>query len=199
MKLVTSPILISRLKNISDEEAWNRFYDLYSPLILAFARQKGCNASLAQDVLQETMCQLLQYMMKFDYNPNVGKFRSYLLQVVSSRIHRLKSPKIQTVPLISNDDDATIDILDQNAEDPWNAFEKLWRDNLKIQAFARVKERIKPLTWKVFELFVIENVDAEVIAKQLNVNKNTIYKYKTRVLDLLEQEIKTLEQELGAL
>ena len=198
MDFRTSPVLINRLKNISDEDAWNRFYDIYSPLILAFARQKGCSESLAQDVLQETMCQLMQYLVKFDYNPQKGKFRSYLLQVVSSRIRRLRSAKVPIIPL-DEDQQTSLELSDPNTKMPWEEFDKLWRSNLMIHAFSRVQKRVNPLTWKSFELFVIEKNPADHVAKQLGIAKNTIYKHKRRVMDLLEQEIDNLEQEVGDL
>ena len=199
MDLRTSPVLINRLKNIADEDAWNRFYDIYSPLILAFARQKGCSESLAQDVLQETMCQLLQYLVKFEYNPKKGKFRSYLLQVVSSRIHRLQSTKVQTVPFQENEEESSLNFSDPNIKMPWEEFDKLWKSNLMIHAFSRVQKRVNPLTWKSFELLVIEKKPADQVSLELNVLKNTIYKHKKRVMDLLEQEIGILEQEIGDL
>ena len=199
MDLRTSPVLINRLKNIADEEAWNQFYDIYSPLILAFARQKGCNESLAEDVLQETMCQLLQYMVKFDYNPEKGKFRSYLLQVVSSRIQRLKSVKVHTVPFQHEEEETSLDFSDTRIKDPWDEFDKLWKNNLMIHAFARVQKRVHPLTWKSFELFVIEKRAADHVATELKLAKNTVYKHKKRVMDLLEEEIRNLEQEIGDL
>ena len=197
MDLRTSPVLINRLKNISDEDAWNRFFDIYSPLILAFARQKGCNESLAEDVLQETMCQLLQYMVQFDYNPERGKFRSYLLQVVSSRIRRLKNIKVQTVPIQQEEEETSLDFSDTRLKEPWEEFDKLWKNNLMVHAFARVQKRVNPSTWKSFELFVIEKKSTDRVAKELNMTKNTVYKHKKRVMDLVEEEIKNLEQEIG--
>ena len=199
MDLRTSPVLINRLKNIADEEAWNQFYDIYSPLILAFARQKGCSESLSQDVLQETMCQLLQYLVKFDYNPEKGKFRSYLLQVASSRIHRLKTTKIPTVPFELGEEESSLAFSDSSTKNPWQEFDKLWKSNLMIHAFDRVQKRVSPLTWKSFELFVIEKRQADNVAIELNIKKNTVYKHKKRVMDLLEQEIENLEQEIGDL
>ena len=199
MDLRTSPILINRLKNIVDQDAWNQFYDIYSPFILGFARRKGCSEALAQDVLQETMCQLLQYLCTFEYNPEKGRFRSYLLQVVTSRIRRLNSSKLPTVPYESEDDEKSMNYCDPSIKEPWEEFDKLWKNNLMIQAFERVQKRVEPLTWKSFELFVIDKRTADDVGKELNVKKNAVYQHKKRVVELLEHEISNLKQEIGDL
>ena len=86
MDVVTSPTLLHKLKNPDDEEAWKRFYKLYSPVVLGFSRAKGCRPSLANDFLQETMMMLISALPDFDYTPGKGRFRNFLLKIVHRRI-----------------------------------------------------------------------------------------------------------------
>ena len=198
MSIATSITLVEKLKHNNDNEAWNRFYELYAPLIVGFACQRGCSETTAKDILQETMCQLLQYVQRFDYNPQRGQFRSYLLRIVMSRISKHAANSLPTFPLNHLPNEPAIDIPDPNSVTPWNDFESLWRKNLMQLALKRVKAKVKPLTWKSFERYVLtEKQSADDVARELGVNKNMVYQHKNRVLELLKHEIKNLEHEVG--
>ena len=95
MESATSASLLVRLRDVGNEDAWDDFYRLYSPLILSFACRRGCTPDDAADVLQETMVRLLRTFPGFSYEPALGSFRSFLLKVVDARIKdafRRKAP-----------------------------------------------------------------------------------------------------------
>ena len=54
---------------------------LYSPVIYTFVRKFGFDGSIAEDILQETMCQLVRYISNFDYDQGKGRFSTYLCMV----------------------------------------------------------------------------------------------------------------------
>jgi len=89
MGVMTSPTLLNKLKDTDDEESWDEFYQLYSTLIVSFCRQRGLPEQMSLDVLQETMVSLLRVIPSFEYNKQKGKFRSFLLRIVDSRMKDL--------------------------------------------------------------------------------------------------------------
>ena len=70
--------LIQKVKDPDNEEAWFEFHQLYWDLVIGWARMYGCSETLAQDVFQETMVNLLRNLSDFDYDRDKGHFRSYL-------------------------------------------------------------------------------------------------------------------------
>ena len=198
MSIATSITLVDKLRHCKDNETWSRFYELYSPLIVGFARQRGCDDTTAKDILQETMCQLLQYVKRFDYDPKRGQFRSYLLRIVMSRISKHMTKKLPTYPLNPLSDEPQLDIADPNSARPWNDFENIWRKNLMQHALRRVKTKVKPLTWRSFQCYVLQGKkSADDVARELSINKNSVYQHKNRIMELLKHEIKNLEYEIG--
>ena len=51
--------LLERLRRPDDCEAWNRFVELYTPLIFAWARQVGLQESDAADLVQDVFALLI--------------------------------------------------------------------------------------------------------------------------------------------
>ena len=199
MSIATSITLVEELKKTDNDTAWNRFYELYAPLILGFARQRGFGEASAKDILQETMCQLFQYLEGFNYNPQRGQFRSYLLRIVMSRMSKYVSNSVRARPLTTSENGTEIDVPDPNSSAPWDDFEMLWKKNLLKQALARVKAKVKPLTWRSFECYALQGYkkSGDDVAEELGINKNRVYQHKNRVIDLLRQEVKDLESEIG--
>ena len=200
MNILTSRTLLESLQHRNDQEAWSRFYELYSPIIFGIACKFGFDRATAEDILQETMCNLVVSMPKFKYRKSAGRFSTYLYVIVRSIISkRTKIRKISTVPLNVTIEDAE---HRSHGSGPYNFFDDLEqkrKDNLKRIALSRVKERIELLTWKSFKSFVlIGNKSADEVASELGIkDRNVIYQHKNRVVSLLKEEIRKLEQEVG--
>ena len=82
----TRASLIARLKDWQDQSSWQEFFDTYWKLIYGVARKTGMTDAEAQDVVQETMTSVAKHMPGFEYNPAVGSFKGWLLQMTRWRI-----------------------------------------------------------------------------------------------------------------
>ena len=85
----SASVIFPKVKNVNDDEAWDRFYRLYAPLICGIAHQCSLSSAMVDEVLQETMIQLSQYLQRFDYDRGKGRFRTFLYRVVMRRIGRI--------------------------------------------------------------------------------------------------------------
>src|SRR4029077_11151073 len=65
--LSTSASLLERLRRPNEEAAWNRFVDLYAPLLRIWAGRFGLQASDADDLVQEVFATLLRDLPRFVY------------------------------------------------------------------------------------------------------------------------------------
>ena len=146
---ITRPTLLKGLKDEANQKAWNRFFQLYSALILGFSRSRGCSHEMAKEVLQETMICLLTELPKFEYNPKRGHFRSYLLSIVNYRIRRA----FQRQKYFLDRHDSLEEMnnrgigmnsfpADTNDDQPGREWDDLWTKNLAMQALHQLGKRI---------------------------------------------------------
>src|ERR1043165_9778724 len=84
--LPTRQSLLSRLKDWEDQESWREFFDRYWRLIHGLAMKCGLSNAEAQDVVQETMLSVAKQMPGFKYDPALGSFKGWLLQITRRRI-----------------------------------------------------------------------------------------------------------------
>ena len=75
----TSISLLRRLRQPSPEDAWQRFVDLYAPLIFHWGRNQGLNATDASDLVQQVLSTLVIKLPEFEYDPK-QRFRGWLGQ-----------------------------------------------------------------------------------------------------------------------
>src|SRR2546429_8519785 len=78
--------LLDRLKNWDDQESWKDFFDTYWKLIYGVALKAGLSDAEAQEVVQETVIAVAKKMGGFEYDPEIGSFKSWLLHTAQWRI-----------------------------------------------------------------------------------------------------------------
>jgi RNA polymerase sigma-70 factor (ECF subfamily) len=200
VEIATSPSLLLRLRNAEDAEAWERFFELYSGTILAFARARGCAPHEANDVLQETMVYLLRIMPSFEYDPAKGTFRGYLFRVVDGRVKDAYRRKRHECEL-EEERDALRLLIDRPDEDGIEAaqweWDRIWNQNLLLQAIEGVRKRVTASTYAAFERCVIREESGTEVAKDLNVSRDAVYKSCARFMALLRKEVADLREKWG--
>src|SRR5262245_19508543 len=120
---LTRPSLLVRLRDLDDQRAWEEFVEVYTPLIYGYCRSRNLQDGDAADVAQESMRAVAQAMGKFQYDPQRGKFRNWLLTVVQSKLHNLFAQQ-QRQPALAGETTLQLKI-DSNAqptdESDWEA------------------------------------------------------------------------------
>jgi len=199
MALTTSPSLLLRVRNPEDKDAWERFYGFYAPVIIGFSQQRGCNHETALDILQETMVSLMTILPRFDYEPNKGRFRSFLLKIVHRRAIDAFRRQKWTQPLESSQNtERAAQIPDPEPSMPEPEWDRLWRQQLMLQALERVQDKVQPLTYQSFEMQAVKGLPVERVQEELGIpNRDAVYKHRSRVTQLLCKEVELLTAELG--
>ena len=78
--------LVDRLVNWDDQKRWQEFFDTYWRLIYSTARKAGLTDAEAQEVVQETVITVAKKIDKLKYDPAIGSFKGWLLQITRWRI-----------------------------------------------------------------------------------------------------------------
>src|SRR5690349_20795130 len=84
--LVTRKSLVDRLADWNDRKRWQQFFDSYWKLIHRAARQAGLTESEAEEVVQETLITVAKKIDRLKYDPALGSFKGWLLNITRWRI-----------------------------------------------------------------------------------------------------------------
>ncbi len=195
----TRQSLLSRLKNWDDNESWRDFFHTYWKLIYAAARRSGLTDVQAQDVVQETIIQVCRQMPDFRYDPVRGSFKAWLLNITSWRIidHVRARQREARLVVQSGDGPDGMPMIDQMPDtvDPelGRVWDEEWERNLYSAALQRVKTKVKPKHYQIFDLHVLKEWPSERVCRTLEVNVAQVYLAKHRITALIKKEVKVLE------
>ncbi len=196
----TRDSLLSRLKNWDDQDSWRDFFNTYWKLVYGVALKSGLTDQEAQEVVQETVITVARRIPEFEYNPANCSFKTWLLNLTRWRIvdqFRKRRPEgVQRHP----DDDGRTPTLDRVAdpagpdlEAVWNAE---WQQYIMDAAIKRVKKRVSPEQYQMFDLCSFKQWPIKRIAHELGVSMGKVYLAKHRVSMLLKSEVKALERKM---
>jgi RNA polymerase sigma-70 factor (ECF subfamily) len=197
--IATRRSLVDRLANWDDQRRWQEFFDTYWKLIYSAARKSGLADAEAQEVVQETVITVAKNIDRLKYDPAVGSFKGWLLQITRWRIadqFRKREPEGAKRPHLQDDRfTATIErVPDSRIVDLDAVWETEWKDNLLEAAIARVKRKIDPKQFQIFDCYVRKEWPAQKVATRLGVNIGQVYLARHRVGALLKKEVKALER-----
>src|SRR5947208_4545928 len=194
--------LVDRLVNWDDQKRWQEFFDTYWKLIYSTARKAGLTDAEAQEVVQETVITVAKKIDKLKYDPAIGSFKGWLLQITRWRIvdqFRKREPGEAKRPRdVDNRLTATIErIPDSRVVDLDEVWEKDWKENLFEAAIVRAKKTVDPKQFQIFDCYVRKAWPAQKVAEQLGVSLGQVYLARHRVGAVLKKEIKALEKMKG--
>jgi RNA polymerase sigma factor (sigma-70 family) len=192
--------LISRLKNLEDQEGWQDFFDTYWKLIYTVALKSGLTHMEAQEVVQETLISVSKSIQEFTTEGNNGSFKSWLLKLTSWRIVdqvRKRTPNNAGNELGTSLSDTP---LEERVPDPAGIeLEKIWAEeweqNLIENALKKVERQASAKHYQIFYLNTIQNLPPEKVARALGIKVDQIYLIKHRLIKIFEQALKELENQ----
>ncbi|MEN9022639.1 MAG: sigma-70 family RNA polymerase sigma factor [Verrucomicrobiales bacterium] len=194
--------LIERLDNWEDQKTWDEFYKTYWRLIYSVATRAGLRSEEAFDAVQETILSIAKQSKHKKYDPDAGSFKSWLMNMTRWRIaDQFRKRAKDTASLYAQaDDDRRTAVLDR-VEDPAPApldrmWEEEWQKNLAETALAKVKSRVSPKQFQIFDCYVIKGWDVKKVQTDLGVSMAQVYLAKHRVGGLIKKEVEGLQQQL---
>jgi len=197
--MVTRRSLVDRLADWRDQKNWHDFFETYWKLIYSVATKSGLSDAEAQDVVQETIITVAKKIDGLKYDPKLGSFKGWLLQITRWRIadqFRKREPAAAARTRRGDTSRRTATI--ERAADPggidleatWDAE---WRDNMIAAAVTRVKRKVEGKQYQIFDCYVMKEWPAKKVAKELGVSMTQVYLAKHRVSALMKKELKSLE------
>jgi len=193
----TRKSLLIRLKNWHDEESWREFYSIYEKLIRETAFKSGLTDVEVQEVVQETLLTVAKKIAGFNYDPALGSFKNWLLQITRRRIiDQLRKRRSDSAGARTTAPSSVLDQLSDPAGSKFDAlWDQEWHQALLGMAEALVRRKIGARQFRMFELYVLQQLPMKQVTRELGVNAAQVYMAKYRITRLLKKEIKQLEKE----
>ncbi|MBB5350011.1 RNA polymerase sigma-70 factor (ECF subfamily) [Haloferula luteola] len=196
----TRKSLIARLDNWEDQRTWDEFYQTYWRLIYAVAIKSGLRPEEAHDCVQETILSIAKQSKKKLYDPEQGSFKTWLMNMTRWRINdQFRKRKKDTAMAGGDwDDDRKTAVIDRFEDPKGDLLERLWdvewKKNVAEAALSRVKAKVSPKQYQIFDYYVIRQWDAKKVQDHLGVSMAQVYLAKHRVGAVLKQELARLEE-----
>jgi len=189
--------IASEKTGVCDESAWTRLFELYAPVIRAFAEERGV-ADEKEDVVQEIFMKLVEVLGdgRVKVGGSAGKFRRYLATLIRnelvSRWRRsqargggavvsLDDPGAGVEPAVDSETAALIDARWRLARHKAAVEWTLSKTALSVQSKA------------VYRAYVIEGRPIGEVAAEFGISRNSVSQIKTRV----ERMIAAVEAEFS--
>jgi len=204
----TRATLIHRLKDWQDAASWQDFFDIYWKLIYGVAVKGGLTRSEAEDVVQQTMISVAKHMPGFKYDPALGTFKVWLLNMTRWRItDKLRQRQAHVVGLPADHEpneaererDEKLRRLPKAfavAPDLEKLWDEEWEKNLLAAAIAKARRRLDPQQYQIFDCQVNKGWPVARVAKAFGVTANHVYVAKHRVTELIKEEAERLQKEV---
>jgi RNA polymerase sigma-70 factor (ECF subfamily) len=186
-----------RLRDTDDDEAWNEFVRIYTPLLFGHCRRHGLQDADAADVAQEVMRVVAAQMPDFRYDAERGKFRGWLLQTTRHRLHKFFSRRDRAPePASATTFERYVD------REPDSAEQARWEDEYRQRLFDwaadKAQAEFQPATWRAFWLTAVDSLSVKETAARLGISVGAVYIARSRVIARLRELIETVADELVA-
>jgi RNA polymerase sigma factor (sigma-70 family) len=190
----TRPSLLVRVRDPADRAAWEEFVEIYRPVILRLARQKGMQAADAEDVAQEVLAAVAKAIERREHDPKRAKFRTWLHRVAANAI---LDAVTRRKPDRASGDSAIQAVLDQR-ESPGGPDSDLLRLEYRREVFRwaarRVRKEFRADTWNAFWLTAIDGRSVTDAAKELSKDTGAIYAARSRIIRRIQEKVKEYEE-----
>jgi RNA polymerase sigma-70 factor (ECF subfamily) len=179
--------LLRRLHDPTQESAWERFIELYTPLIFYWAKQRGLATIDATDLVQDVLLTMVQRIGDFDPEGE-GRFRGWLKTITVNRAvdfrrsQRRRPESTEANELLTIAEVTEPDFLDETE----------YRQLLVNRTLELLRSAFHPSTWLAAHAQLVEGQPARLAAEAAGITLSAAYVAKCRVLARLREELSGL-------
>ena len=183
----TRPTLLESLREGTDPQAWEEFFGRYWPLIYSYAKRGGCSDETAEDIVQDVLATVFQQQGVFRYDPERGRFRSWLGTIVRNKIAEHRRRPNQRVRPRGGDSQATAAWKAADGNSPEAAWEAAFEKNLLVALLDVLQSEMAPQRFQAFELFVFSDLSASEVAKITGLTRHGVYNARRSAFTRLQE------------
>jgi RNA polymerase sigma factor (sigma-70 family) len=192
---LTSTTLLQRLRQEpADQQAWAEFVRRYGPQVYRWCRRWRLQQADAEDVTQAVLVRLSARMRTFAYDPS-RSFRAYLRALARYAWCDFLETSRQPGAGVGGSDVLRLLEAVEAGDDLVRRLDEQFDREVLAEAQARVRQRVEPHTWEAFRLTALEGLSGAEAAARLGLKVATVYKAKSKVRQLLHEEVSRLDEQ----
>ena len=182
----TPASLLQPLREPDAQHQWERFVDLYTPLLYFWACRAGLNGADASDLVQDVFVILLRRLPTFVYDPR-HSFRAWLRTVTLNRSRRRCAGARPSLPWPAS--------RSRNRRLPPRR-RRCGAGCSRLSGRSRRRDHESEFqgaaTWQACWALIVDGKSGAAVAAELGMNLDAVYAAKSRVLRRLRQELEGL-------
>jgi RNA polymerase sigma factor (sigma-70 family) len=183
----TRPTLLESLRDGADPYSWEEFFRRYWPLIYGYAKHEGCSEHTAEDIVQDVMTTVFQQRCVFRYDPQRGRFRSWLGMVVRNKIAEYRRRPAQRARARGGDEETGSSLPATTDDSPGAVWEAAFERNLLVALLDVLQQEMDPQRFQAFELSVYSDLRAAEVAKITGLTRHGVYNARRTALKRLQE------------
>ncbi len=192
----TRKSLLWRVRDLSDRAAWQDFVECYAPRVFAWCLRFRLQDADAADATQIVMMKLVEGLRSFEYDLERGRFRGWL-KTVTRHVAADVARSWRERGTGDSEFLLTMEKLEQPdaADSLYEEVELVYQRELLRRASIAVQLRVQPRTWDAYRLTCEEHIAAPQVAHQLAMPVSEVYVAKSRILKMLREEIRKMDND----
>ena len=192
----TRVTLLTQLRqDPSDQAGWDEFVERYGRHIYRWCRQWKLQDADAEDVTQDILAKLARKMRDFTYDPS-RSFRGWLKTIAHHAWRDFEDNRRRGHAAVGDRQTQDLLLTLEAREDLAQKLEEAFDLELLEAAKVRVRLRVAPHTWEAFRLMAIEGLPVAEVAARVHLQVAMVYVAKSKVQNMLQEEIGKLEMDL---
>ena len=190
MAYTTRQSLLDGMRQKQDS-AREEFRTTYAPLIRLVARKKRLTNAETEELEQDVCVTMVQRDALGKYNPEQGRFRTYLGRIINNCAVDL----IRKRPSQSQVTTRRFNSIPAETPEPANMTSE-WEEFLLGKAMEEVRSRCDDLTFLAFDFHVRQKRPAKEVAQALGISEQKVYLSSSRITQRLKEAVERLGKEL---
>ena len=192
--LPTRQTLLIRLRDAGDQQAWEEFVEIYTPLVFRYCRKRELGEADVADIVQEVMRSVSLAMGNFSYDPAKGRFKAWLFTATRHAVSK-HWRKQQRQPVQASGTALLKWIEEAPGDAELDEWEQDYRRRLLSWAMEKVKPEFGERIWKAFAMTALEDRSPEEVAAETGMTKNAVNIAKFRVVRRLREKANSVGDE----
>ena len=188
----TPKTLLEKLRD-GDAVSQTEFYNLYREMIVSLGALKGLNRAECDDLVQEVMILFFGKARDFHFQPERAHFRTWFGKIIHGKIVDLLRKRKPALP------EDVLTAIPSETDSPDRLFDLACQAELRKvylqDALQRLKTRIEPETYRIFEYYVLKNHSAPDTMRLFGISRNQLDKTKSRTLAILKEIVAEMRRD----
>jgi RNA polymerase sigma factor (sigma-70 family) len=186
---VTRKSLLMRVKDSSDEKAWDDFVAYYKNFIYHILHRIGMRSADIDDLVQEILIKLWKNLESYDAEK--GLFRAWLNTIVRNTAYNYFESAKRRRDLLENERQFAETLRTMPASDLEKIIEDEWSKYITSFALDRLKNIFSGKAIEVFSLS-LDGYSTDEIAEKLSLTRDSVYTLRNRVKACFIKEVRAL-------